>query len=168
MNVFTDVFENDSKTKTNNNNQIYLSEIYKELGSETQLPKHQIVDNDIIRTAIEQAYNELGSGRIQPNRLFNILAENGYINIRIGETDISKWSDISDKEFLKMDGIGLGSVKFLRRAIDILNGADPLPKQLYEVKMTFEELSSLRRIYERKQNETELLKRIINNATLVE
>ena len=127
-----------------------------------------LVQNDIIRTAIEQAYNELGSGRIQPSRLFNILAENGYINIRIGETDISKWSNVSDKEFLKMDGFGLGSIKFLRRAIDILNGADPLPKQLYEVKMTFEELSSLRRIYERKQNETELLKRIINTATLVE
>ena len=148
MKAFTDVFENDVEVTLDHD--------------------VKIVNNDAIHTAIEQAYNEMGKGRIQPNRLFNLLAENGYINIRIGETDISKWSDISDKEFLKMDGFGLGSIKFLRRAIDILNGADPLPKQLYEVRLTLEELASLRRIYERKQNETELLKRIINNATLVE
>ena len=150
MNVFTDVFENDLDVEVTLDHDV------------------KMVNNDASHTAIEQAYNEMGKGRIQPNRLFNLLAENGYINIRIGETDISKWSNISDEEFLKMDGFGLGSMKFLRRAIDILNGADPLPKQLYEVKMTFEELASLRRIYERKQNETELLKRIINSATLVE
>ena len=192
----TDEFENEFKTRIASGGRVYLSEIYKELGFETQLPKYhranyafwdkngfhendpnveiilddhiKIVDNDTIRTAIEQAYNELGSGKIQPARLFNALARDGYIDTRIGETDISGWSEILDEEFLEMDGIGPSSIKYLRRAIDILNGADPLPKQQYEVKLTFEELSSLRCIYERKQNETELLKRIINSATLVE
>jgi hypothetical protein len=127
----------------------------------------KIVNNDAIHAAIEQAYNELGRGKVQPNRLFNILAAHGYIDDRSGETDISKWSEISDKEFFKMHGLGPMTVKYFRRTIDILNGADPLPKKLYEVKLTFEELSLLRSIYEQKQNETELLKRIISNATLV-
>ena len=126
-----------------------------------------LVQNDVIRTAIEQAYNELGSGRIRPARLFNILAQHGYINIYTGETDISKLSKLSDRKLLDMRGFGPESIKYFKRTIDILSGADPLPKKLYTIQVTFEELSSLRRIYERKQNETELLKRIINNATLV-
>ena len=127
-----------------------------------------LVQNDVICTAIEQAYNELGSGRIQPARLFNILAQYNYIDTYTGETDISKLSELSDKELLNMYGIGPESIKYLKRTIDILNGADPLPKKLYTIQVTFEELSSLRRIYERKQNETALLKRIISNAVLVE
>ncbi len=127
-----------------------------------------VVNNDIIRTAIEQAYNELGSGRIQPARLFNILARYDYIDTYTGETDISKLSKLSDKELLNMHGVGPESIKYLKRTIDILNGADPLPKKMYTIQVTFEELASLRRIYERKQNETELLKRIISNAVLVE
>lgn len=128
----------------------------------------KIVNNDRILAAIKQAYNELGSWKVQPNSLFNTLARNGYIDDRSGETDIFKWSEISDKELFKMRGFGPKSIKYFRRTIDILNGADPLPKQMYEVKLTAEEFSLLRCIYEQKQNETELLKRIINNATLVE
>ena len=196
MALFTEMFKNNVQTRIDNGERVYLSEIYKELGFETQLPEYhrahhafwdkngfhendldieitldrdvKIVNNDVIHTAIEQAYNELGSGKIQPTRLFNILAQNGYIDTIYGETDISKWSEISDEKFLEMRGVGPASIKYFRRTFDILNGADQLPKQMYEVKLTFEELSSLRRIYERKQNETELLKRIINNATLVE
>ena len=197
MTFFTEMFKNNIQTRIDNGERVYLSEIYKELGFNAKLPEYhrahhafwdkngfhetdvdveiisdkqntKIVNNDVIHTAIEQAYNELGSGKIQPTRLFNILARNGYIDTIYGETDISKWSEISDEKFLEMRGVGPASIKYFRRTFDILNGAGPLPKQMYDVKLTFEELSSLRRIYERKQNETELLKRIINNATLVE
>ena len=193
MTLFTEMFENNIQPRIDNGERVYVSEIYTELGFENLASNRQqafwdkngfhendldieitldhdakIVNNDAIHTAIEQAYNELGSGKIQPTRLFNILARNGYIDTIYGETDISKWSEISDEKFLEMRGVGPASIKYFRRTFDILNGAGPLPKQMYEVKLTFEELSSLRRIYERKQNETELLKRIINNATLVE
>lgn len=189
-----DRFESNFKTRIDQGGRVYLSEVYEELGFEKPLldnPAYHhafwdrngfhendldvdsdqttiLVRNDVIRTAIDRAYNELGSGRIQPTRLFNILAQYDYIDTHTGETDISKLSELSDKEFLNMHGVGPESVKYLRRTIDILNGADPLPKKMYTMQVTFEELSSLRRIYERKQNETELLKRIINSATLVE
>lgn len=195
MELFTDDFESNFKSRIDQDGRVYLSEVYKELGFEMPLLNHpayhsfwdkngfhendldvevnldqtaMVVNNDVIRTAIEQAYNELGSGRIQPTRLFNILAQYDYIDTYTGETDISKLSKLSDKELLDMHGIGPESIKYLRRTIDILNGADPLPKKMYTIQVTFEELSSLRRIYERKQNETELIKRIINSATLVE
>lgn len=195
MELFTERFESNFKTRIEQGGRVYLSEVYKELGFEMLLPDHpayhsfwdkngfhennldadidfdqtvMLINNDRICTAIEQAYNELGGGRIQPTRLFNTLARYDYIDTRTGETDISKLSKLSDKELLNMRGFGPESIKYFRRAIDILNGADPLPKKMYTIQVTFEELSSLRRIYERKKTETDLLKRIISNAILVE
>lgn len=183
MKTFTEMFEEDFQARIDNGERVYLSEVYKELGFETLYPNRRhafwdkngfhetdedvkIVNNNVIHSAIEQAYNELGRGKIQPNKLFNVLAQNGYIDLRLGETDISEWSEISDEEILKIHGLGPTSIKFFKRTIDILNGADPLPKQMYTVTITFEELEQLRHIYEQKQNEAELLKRIISNATL--
>ena len=97
MKMFTDRFESNFKSRIDQGGRVYLSEVYEELGFNIPFPGHpahhafwdkngfhendldvevdsdqtvMLVNNDIIRTAIEQAYNELGSGRIQPTRLF--------------------------------------------------------------------------------------------------
>ncbi len=119
----------------------------------------QLVHNDTILSAIEQAYTELGNGHIQPMRVFNTLARNGFINISGEVTDISEWPSIPDSTFLGMRTIGPETIKYIRRTIDILNGAEPLSPQLFSVTMTLEELTLLRRIYERKQSEITLLKK---------
>ena len=124
----------------------------------------KIVSNDDIYTAIKQACNELGSGKLQPSRLFNILAQHNYINIYDKKTNVSNWVKISDEELLNIRGFGPRSIKHFRRTIDILYGANPLSKKVYTITLSFEELSSLRHICKRKKTEIDLLKRIINNA----
>lgn len=130
MELFIDRFESDFKTRIDQGDRVYLSEIYEELGFEMPLPGHP-------------AYHAFWD-------------KNGF-----HENDL-------DMEVSLDQTIMLDDNDAIRRTVDILNGADPLPKKMYTVQVTFEELASLRRIYERKQNETELLKRIINNAALVE
>jgi len=123
-----------------------------------------VVSNSLIKQAIIQACDELTSSKTIATRLYNMLALHGYIDINADKTDISIWSCISDETLLATDNFGIKTIECFRKTVDILNGVEQISKKQYTLTITTEEMKALRELYENKQREINILKRIISKC----
>jgi len=127
-----------------------------------------IVKNNEFVAALDQAHREYGIAKSTSMRIFGVLSRRGYVNYNAEKSNITKLMSLSDKKLAAIPGIGEQSFTMLKRALDILNGADSLETNGYTIHISAEDAVILRRMIRRKKDEIRVLGNIVSSLDYIQ